>query len=366
MASRHSELEDVHRELGAGLDEWNDMDVAWSYATDPCDEHDAVREAAGLFDVSGLRKVWVTGPDALDVVNHVMTRDMTRIEVGQSAYGAVLTEQGTMTDDAIVFCLAKDRYLYVHGSGHSFECLHQSAEGKDAQVSFDDDLHDLSLQGPKAVDLLAPHTPIDLRSMKYFHHAETTLFGKQILLSRTGYSGERGYEIFCDRNDVVELWQGILEIGRPEGALPCSFTCLDKIRIEAALLFYPYDMDERFTPSEVGMDWALAKNGDYRGREAAFAAKGREKVKVAGIAADYDGLLDAEAKLLRDGEEIGYVNSPAWSHRMKKSLALVHLRPDLVEPGTQLTCRMENTEIPVSVERTPFYDPEKTRPHEQD
>jgi len=366
MASRHSELESVHQELGAGLDEWNDMDVAWSYATDPCDEHDAVREAAGLFDVSGLKKVWVTGTDALDVVNHVMTRDMTRIEVGQSAYGAVLTEQGTMTDDAIIFCLAKDRYLYVHGSGHSFECLHQSAEGKDVQVRFDDDLHDISLQGPKAVDLLASHTPIDLRPMRYFHHAETTLFGKQVLLSRTGYSGERGYEIFCDRNDVVELWQSILEIGRPEGVLPCSFTCLDKIRIEAALLFYPYDMDERFTPSEVGMDWALAKNGDYRGREAALAAIGREKVKVAGIAADYDDLLDAEAKLLWDGQEVGYVNSPAYSHRMKKSLALAHLRPDLVEPGTQLTCRMSTGDIPVSVERIPFYDPEKTRPHERD
>ncbi|NIR46239.1 MAG: aminomethyl transferase family protein, partial [Gemmatimonadetes bacterium] len=117
---------------------------------------------------------------------------------------------------------------------------------------------------------------IDLRKLSYFHHEETTLFGKEVLLSRTGYSGERGYEIFCDRGDVVELWQKILDIGRPAGVLPCSFTCLDKIRIEAALLFYPYDMDERFTPWEVGLDWALSRSSDYRGRDAVFAARGQE------------------------------------------------------------------------------------------
>lgn len=365
MKRRHSELENVHRELGAGLDDWNGMDVAWSYATDPCDEHDAVREAAGLFDVSGLKKIWVTGPDALDVVNHVITRDMTRIGTGHSAYGPVLTDDGTLTDDAIIFCLANDRYLYVHGSGHSLECLQKSAEGKNVDVRFDDDLHDISLQGPKAVGLLESHTPINLRKLRYFQHEETSLFGKDVLLSRTGYSGERGYEIFCDRGDVVELWQKVLEIGRPEGVLPCSFTCLDKIRIEAALLFYPYDMDERFTPWEVGLDWALSAAGDYRGKDAVSASRGQEKVKVAGIAADYDDVLDG-GKLLKDGQEVGYVNSPAYSHRMRKSLALVHLAPDLAQPGTQLTCQMGELEVPVSVERIPYYDPEKTRPHEVD
>lgn len=366
MTRRHSELEDIHRQLGAGLDDWNGMDVAWSYATDPCDEHDAVREAAGLFDVSGLKKIWVSGPDAFRVVDHVITRDMSKIGVGKSAYGPVLTEQGTICDDVIIFCLANDKYLAVHGSGHTMERLQESAAGKNVDVKFDDDLHDISLQGPKAVDLLDAHTPVDLRKLRYFHHEETTLFGKEVLLSRTGYSGERGYEIFCDRGDVVELWQNILDIGRPEGVLPCSFTCLDKIRIEAALLFYPYDMDERFTPWEVGLDWALSRSSDYRGKDAVFAAQGREKVKVAGIAADHEDVLDPEgAQLLKDGDEVGYVNSPAYSHRMKKSLALVHVRPGLDQPGTQLTYKGGSGEMPVTVGRIPFYDPEKTRTHEE-
>lgn len=366
MTNRHSELEEIHRELGAGLDDWNGMQVAWSYATDPCDEHDAVREAAGLFDVSGLKKIWITGPDAFAVVNHVITRDMSKIDVGQSAYGSVLTDQGTITDDAIAFCLASDRYLYVHGSGRSLECLQKSAEGKNVKLNFDDDLHDISLQGPKAVDLLDPHTPINLRKLKYFHQDETTLFGKRVILSRTGYSGERGYEIFCDRADVAELWRRILEVGGPEGVLPCSFTCLDKIRIEAALLFYPYDMDERFTPWEVGLDWTLSKRGDYRGKEAAFATKGKEKVNVVGISAKIEEDLEGEAILLKDGEPVGCVNSPAYSHRMKKSLALVHVKPDVAHIGTVLTYSLNGTELSVQIERTPFYDPEKTRPHEED
>ena len=364
MTRRVSALEAEHRALGAGLDDWNGMDVAWSYATSDEDEHDAVREAAGLFDVSALKKIWVTGPDALEVLERVATRDMSRIYKGKSAYCPLLTEQGTICDDNIMFHIDENKYLYVHGSGHSAERLEDAAKGKNAELRFDDELHDISLQGQKAVGLLNAHTPVDLEDLPYFHQVETTLFGRKAILSRTGYSGERGYEIFADQGDIVYLWQSILEVGQPEGVMACSFNCLDKIRIEAALLFYPYDMSEVNTPWEVGLGWSISrKKAAFMGREALFAAEGKEKVKFAGIScASTTEVLEAGATLHLNGEEVGLVNSPAYSHRMKKSLALVHLRPGIAE-GSVLQLKGEKQSHDVTVEPLPFHDPKKSRTH---
>jgi aminomethyltransferase len=364
MTRRVSELEAQHRALGAGLDDWNGMDVAWSYATSDQDEHDAVREAAGLFDVSALKKVWITGPDALAVVERVATREMSKIYKGKSAYCPLLTDEGTICDDNIIFHVDDNKYLYVHGSGHSASRLDEAASGKNAEVRLDDELHDISLQGPKAVGLLNPHTPIDLEDVAYFHQVETTLFGRKAILSRTGYSGERGYEIFTDRNDVAHIWQNILDTGQPEGVMACSFNCLDKVRVEAALLFYPYDMTEANTPWEVGLGWSISrKKTGYMGRDPLFAAQGQEKVKFGGVScASTTDLLEGGAKLLSNGEEVGTVNSPAYSHRMRKSLALVHLRRDVAE-GTILQLRGEEQSLDVTVEPVPFHDPKKSHTH---
>ena len=226
MSERVSALASHHRALGSDLGDWNGMGVAWSYASDPCDEHDAVRQAAGLFDVSGLKKVHVRGADALSVVDHVITRDMTKVYVGKSAYGPVLAEDGGICDDAIIAHLGEEEFLVVHGSGEAMERLEESSEGKRVSIEFDDDLHDISLQGPKALELLAPFTPFNLSALKYFHQERTTLFGRPVILSRTGYSGERGYEIFASAANIVTIWEEILERGRPFGAMPCSFAGL--------------------------------------------------------------------------------------------------------------------------------------------
>jgi aminomethyltransferase len=362
-STRTSALADRHRALGSDLGDWNGMGVAWDYATDACDEHDAVRTAAGLFDVSGLKKVFVRGPDSLAVVDHVITRNMPAIPPGKSAYGPLLTEQGTICDDAIIFNMDNEEWLVVHGSGECMERLSESAEGKKVEIEFDDALHDISLQGPKAVDLLNAHTPMDLPGLKYFHQQETELFGHECMISRTGYSGERGYEILADGGVIVDIWDQILEHGKAMGIMPCSFTCLDKIRVEAALLFYPYDMTKENTPWEVGLDWALSRKSAYRGKDAVFAAQGKEKIKFAGIVAEHDDIVPAEAKLLLDGKEVGVVNSPAYSHRMKKSLALVHLDPGAAAVGTRLRLEGDGVSCAATVERTPFYDPDKARTH---
>ena len=359
---RQSVLASRHRALGSELGDWNDMDVAWEYDQDVNDEHRAVRTAAGLFDVSGLKKVHIVGPDALAVADHLVTRDMTQITAGRSVYALILNEGGGFTDDTIMFNLAPNHVMMVHGGGTAMEQLQKSADGKNVHTQFDDDLHDISFQGPKALDVLKEHTPIDLPKLKYFHQIPTTLFGHDCLISRTGFSGERGYEIFAKGKDVGPIWDAILEHGRPVGVLPCAFNCIDAIRVEAALLFYPFDMDENNTPWEVGLGFAVSKKkqGDYRGKEALMAAVGKEKIKVYGVVADSDTAVDAEAELFQGDRKVGRVTAPNYSPILNQSLALVQIEPSLAKPGVKLEMRGPSATCTATTHGLPFYDPDKS------
>ena len=377
--SRTSALADRHRSLGSELEDWNGTGTAWSYSTDPNDEHDATREAAGMFDMSPLKKIRVAGPDASAVVDHLHSRDLTRVGPGQSVYGAVLTDRGTVADDAIIFNLgASDNgvpsedassngdyaWLVVHGSGASMQLLAESAQGRDVGFELDDDLHIISLQGPAALEVLDANTVADLNPLPYFHHLNTDLFGRPVLLSRTGYSGERGYEILAAAADVVAIWDAIVAAGADRGVMPASFTALDKVRVEAGLLFYGYDMTDEHFPSEVGLGWAISrKGGHYRGKQAALAAKGNERFVMAGIEVDHDDMLVGGETLRTGGADIGTVNSPAFSHRLGKSLALAHVVPSAAADGTQLEVVGEDATWTGRVARIPFYDPDKTRTH---
>ena len=364
MSERKSALAAHHKALGSELEEWNGMGAPMTYNTDPCDEHDTVRDAAGLFDVSGLKKVHVRGNDSLAVVDHLITRNMAAIPIGRSAYGAVLNDDGGICDDAIIFIIAENDYLVVHGSGECRARLDESAEGKDVTVEFDDDLHNISLQGPASVDFLDQYTPIDLPALGYFNQQNTTLFDRPVMISRTGFSGERGYELLATAENVVPIWEGIVENGAAKGITPCSFSGLDKARVEAALLFYPYDMTADNTPWEVTFGWAVSrKKGNFRGKEAVFAREGQDKINMVGLIADHGDAVDAGAELLIDGRKVGVVNSPAWSHRMNKSLALAHVEPGAAADGTVYQVKGETVSCSATASPIPFYDPDKTRPH---
>ena len=358
--SRTSALASRHTELGSGLEDWNGMGTAWSYHSDPNDEHDAIRESTGMFDMSPLKKVFVRGPDAGRVVDHVITRDMTRIGPGMSAYGAILTESGTVCDDAIIANNGNDEWMHCHGSGESMECLQESAEGLNVDLELDDDLHNISVQGPRALELLDAHTPLDLASLSYFQHQATELFGHACRISRTGYSGERGYEIFVGASAVGDTWDQLAGLG----VMPCSFASLDKVRIEAALLFFGYDMTAEHSPWEVGLGFTVHREkGDFRGKQAVLESENSPRFVAAGISSPQEEAWAGGESLLLNGEPVGTLNSPCWSHRMNKSLALVHLHPDASQPGTSLDVSGEGVSGSAIVEAIPFYDPSKSRTH---
>ena len=361
--SRTSALASRHSALGSGLEDWNGMGTAWSYDSNPNDEHDAVREKVGMFDMSPLKKVFVRGDSAMKTLNHLVTRDLEKLAAGRSIYTSVLTEDGTMADDAIVSCINHQEWMIVHGSGDTMALLQDSAKGTGLDIVLDDDLHDLSVQGPMALATLNQFCTANLAELNYFDHCMTTLFGHSCRVSRTGYSGERGYEIFADSDAIIGIWDRLID----EGVMPCSFTALDKVRIEAGLLFYGYDMTTDHTPYEVGLGFTISPTKTaYRGYDALLASKGREKIRNVCLVVDHPEMLNGGETIMLDGSDVGIVNSPCYSHRMNKSLALGHVAasvPASIPDGKSVQIIADGINTLADIVPLPIYDPKKLKTH---
>lgn len=366
--ARNSILNERHKALGSNLDgdTWNDMPMPWSYHTDSHDEVVVVRSKAGLYDVSGLNIVNVTGPDAEKVLDMLVAKDITKLPAGTSVLAAEVDETGALCDDIMVIRDSAEMFRLSHGSGKTPANLQMLAAGKDVKIEADLDAHILSLQGPKSLAILTPHVSFDLTALPYFKHQTSTLFGKDVVVSRGGYSGELGYEVYCKAKDAVELWDKILEVGKPFGVIPASWNSLELTRIEAALLFFPFEMPEGdTTPWEVNMGWGVDvdKAGDYIGKAAVLASRGKERVKQCGLICQSTHAVEAGAKILKDGKEIGVVTSASYSRYLMLSLAMVHLQPEYTAIGTMVEVVGNQSKCSAYVAPTPFYDPMRMRTH---
>lgn len=366
--ARNSILNDRHKQLGSKLDgdTWNDMPIPWSYHTDAHEEVVAVRSCAGLYDVSALNIIRVSGPDAEAVLDRLVAKDITRVTPGTSVLAAEVDEMGALCDDIMIIRDGANDFSISHGTGKTPEQLRQLAAGRNVQVTADIDVHILSLQGPKSLDILAPHVDINLTNLPYFKHKKAVIFGKDVTIARGGYSGERGYEVYCAAKDAVAIWDAILEAGKPFGAIPVSWNSLDLTRIEAALLFFPFEMPEGdTTPWEVNMGWGvdMDKPGDYIGKQAVLKSRGKERVKQAGLVCHSATAVEAGAKVMKDGQQIGVVTSASFSRYLMLSLALVHLKPEHMQIGTAVEVVGSASSCKARVAQTPFYDPLRLRTH---
>ncbi|GAB0117862.1 aminomethyltransferase family protein [Acidisoma sp. 7E03] len=371
MSWRRSPLAERHRALGSALEDWNGMETAWTYSTSSLpDQHEAIRTRAGIMDVSGLRKVHLVGPHSHHVLQRATTRDVRKIYPGRSVYACMLNEAGKFTDDCILYRTGPNSWLVVIGSGTGYEELCKDIMGKNAALLFDDDLQDLSLQGPLAVDYLARHVP-GIRELKYFHHMQTTLFGCDVMISRTGYTGERGYEIFCRAQDAVAIWDQIVAEGKEMGIIPVCFTTLDWLRVESYLLFYPYDNSQMYpfadeapgdTLWELGLDFTVSpgKTG-FRGAEEHYRLKGRERFKIYGVLAETDQVLDAGDALYANGEKVGVVTCGMYSRLTKRSMAIARMSVAAAREGTPLEVRGQSVSCPAIAHPINFDDPKKTK-----
>lgn len=364
---RTSALAERHRALGSALEDWNGMGTAWSYRSELQADYVAIRTRAGLMDVSGLKKLHLVGPHALAILDRVTTRNVEKITPGRSAYAAMLNDDGKFIEDCILYRTGPDAWLVVHGSGAGHETIAAEVVGRNVAMLFDDDLHDLSLQGPVAVEFLSRHVP-GLRELRYFHHMQTTLFKRPVMISRTGYTGERGYEIFCRAADAGVIWDTILAEGADLGIVPTSFTALDLLRVESYLLFYPYDNSEMYpfetegagdTLWELGLDFTVSpgKTG-FRGAAAHYAASGRERFRIFGVLMDEMVAPDAGDRILCDGEPVGVVTCGMMSSLAGRSMAIARLAPQAAVQGTRLQVGSKGGAIAHTL---PFDDPEKKK-----
>lgn len=363
---RKNALEQIHIALGSKLDsDWNGMPIPQHYSTDPYEEVAITRSKAGLFDVSGLRMINVSGPDVVAVLNKMLTSDIAKLQPGQSAISNIVDENGSLIDDVLVYCDGPTEFRLSHGGGSLEDVIDGFFAGSQSTWAKDDDVHILSLQGPLALDILKPHAEKDLSSLKYFEHSPNTLFGKSVLIARGGYSAERGYEVFCSAADAAFIWDKIMEAGKDSGICASSWDCLDIVRVEGALLFFPFDMpkgDE--TPWEVGADWTVdMSKPDFHGKAALEKRKSEVRVANVGFEIDAHEAIEPGAKVIKDGEEVGTINSTTYSRHLMKSLALGHVPPALKAVGTTFEVKSSAGTFPAHIVRTPFYDPHRLRTH---
>jgi len=295
----------IHVAAGAKMVSFAGFEMPIQYAGGITAEHNAVRKACGVFDVSHMGEFLVRGPQAIDFVTFVTSNDVAALQVGQVHYSGILTEQGTFVDDCLVYRYADHLMMVVNGSNKDKDFAHISqylAKFDCTLEDVSDDIGLLAVQGPQAQEILAAMTPADLDAIKYYWFTETTVAGIPMTLSRTGYTGEDGFELYHSAKDSEKLWAALMATGR---ITPTGLGCRDSLRLEMGMALYGNDIDDTYTPLEAGLGWLVKmKKGEFVGKPAL------EAQKAAGIVRKLVGFTFEEKAIPRHGYPV-FVNGQA-------------------------------------------------------
>ncbi len=363
---KQTPLHDVHVALGARMTGFAGYDMPVQYSG-ILDEHLTVRQAAGLFDVSHMGEVFVRGQQALAFVQHLVTNDAARLYDGKAMYTVMCQEDGGVVDDLLVYRLAEDRYLLVINAANidkDFAWMH-------ANNPMDADLENaseavalLAVQGPKSIAIVQKLTDAPLDELKYYHFIEPApgsfLGCRHAILSRTGYTGETGLEIYCEAESAETVWNAVMEAGRDEGIKPIGLGARDTLRLEAGFCLYGNDLSEATNPYEARLGWITRLDkGDFVGREAL------RQVKEAGPARKLVGFVMEQRSIPRhgyailnlEGEEIGVVTSGSQSPVLGQGIGLGYVPndPAYTEPGAALAISVRGRPFPARVVKPPFH-----------
>ena len=366
-AVRKTALNAVHRRMGAKMVEFNgwDMPVEYPAAGGIIAEHMAVRTRAGVFDVSHMGDIRISGPQALEATQHITMNDASRLAIGQAQYSALLYPQGTFVDDVIVHRLGERDFLLVINAGtreKDFNWVRDNVRGFQCTAqNLSDDFTQIAIQGPRAQEVLQKLTDANLGAVKFYWFTHGVVCGlKNILIARTGYTAEDGFEIYvpADEATSARVWNEVLEAGKEFNVLPCGLGARNTLRLEGRLPLYGHEISDTINVWEAGLDrFCKMEKGEFTGREAL------ERARAGGLKRTLVGLEMVERGIARDGykvldqggREVGYVTSGSYAPFLKKNIALAYVPPTLAEVGTALKVEIRGQGVGAKVVPTPYY-----------
>ncbi|WP_217234772.1 glycine cleavage system aminomethyltransferase GcvT [Streptomyces sp. AC555_RSS877] len=368
-APRHTALDALHRSLGATMTDFAGWDMPLRYGSER-DEHHAVRTRAGLFDLSHMGEITVTGPEAAQFLNHALVGDIAAVKVGRARYTMICVENGGILDDLIVYRLAEDEYMIVANASNAQNVVNELGNlGEEFAVEVRDDRDHYALvavQGPESPGILKSLTDADVDGLKYYAGLPGTVAGVPALIARTGYTGEDGFELFVKPEHAVELWQALTKAGEGVGLVPCGLSCRDTLRLEAGMPLYGHELSLSLTPFDAGLGRVVKfdKEGDFVGREALTEAAARARANpprvLVGLVAEGRRVPRAGYAVVAGGQVIGEVTSGAPSPTLGRPIAMAYVDAAHAAPGTPgVGVDIRGSHEPYEVVALPFYKRQK-------
>jgi aminomethyltransferase len=356
--ARQTPLNQAHRQLGAKMIDFGGWEMPVQYSS-VVSEHEAVRTAAGLFDVSHMGEVEFRGPGALEEANRLLSNDLARISDGQAVYAGLLNERGGFVDDVVAYRFSPERiFICVNAANREkdFEWMRANAKAV-APQNRSDEFAQIAHQGPRAAEILQRLTTTDLSKIAPFHFIAGEAAGVPCIIARTGYTGEDGFELYCDPAHAEKLWYALLEAGMPEGIKPCGLGARDSLRTEMKYALYGNDIDDDHTPLEAGLGWIVKfDKPEFMGKQA-LEAQRREGVKrkLVGFELTQPGVPRHGYPILKDGQVVGQVTSGTMGPSVKKAIGIGYVPVELSSEGSTFHVQIRGRPVAARVVKTPFW-----------
>jgi len=350
--------------MGGRMVDFGGWDMPVQYPAGTIEEHLRTRNHAGLFDVSHMGEIDVRGADAIALVNYLTSNDASKLGDGQAQYSALTTPDGTVIDDLLVYRFAADHLLLVVNAGTTkkdWDWISSHRRNEAAQLkNVSSDYCQLALQGPDALGILGLLTDIQLSDIKYYHFTEGKVDGVPAIVSRTGYTGEDGFEVYADDDKAEQIWNKMLDAGNfgtDTGVLPCGLAARNTLRLEAGMALYGHEIDETTTLLEANLGWICKLNkGDFIGRDSLAKQKEAGVLKqLVGFEVTERGIARDEQDVVVDGVRVGKVTSGSPAPYLKKNIGMAYVPTESAREGQQIQIDVRGKLVGAQIVKTPFY-----------
>jgi aminomethyltransferase len=365
---KRTPLNAVHRSMGGRMVDFGGWDMPVQYPAGTVEEHLRTRNHAGLFDVSHMGEIDVRGPEAIALVNYLTSNDASKLIDGQAQYSALTTPEGTVVDDLLVYRFAGDHLLLVVNAGTTakdWEWITSHKRDESAKLkNVSSDYCQLALQGPDALGILQRLTDLPLAEIKYYHFTEGRVDGVAAIVSRTGYTGEDGFEVYAAADKAEQIWNKILDAGNfgsDTGVLPCGLAARNTLRLEAGMALYGHEIDDTTTLLEANLGWICKLNkGEFIGRET-LAKQKQEGVRrrLVGFEVTERGIARDGQDVLVNGERAGKVTSGSPAPYLKKNIGMAYVPTAFANEGQQIQIDVRGRLVSAQTVKTPFYKRDK-------